>query len=137
MPEWKRQQSLQPPDTVNLILSNFESQPKEEKQAFLDTTNEYENTALHWAALNGHLPVVKALVEAGASVALANDKNYVPLDLAGFSEKFDVVDYFLAESGMLEKENEEEGLNGAVANVELEDAEDDADEENPAKGSSS
>lgn len=68
---------------------------------------------------------------------MANDKNYVPLDLAGFSEKFDVVDYFLAESGMLEKENEEEGLNGAVANVELEDAEDDADEENPAKGSSS
>lgn len=49
--------------------------------------------------------MVKVLVEAGASVALANDKNYVPLDLASFGEKFDVVDYFLEKSGGLEEEN--------------------------------
>ncbi|KAK0652558.1 ankyrin repeat-containing domain protein [Cercophora newfieldiana] len=108
-------------ETVSLLLNQFASRPQEEKQAFLDFPNEYGNTGLHWAALSGHLPVVKLLVEAGASVAIANDKNYVPLDLAGFNEKFDVVDYFLAQSGMLEKENGEEGLSGAAGGVELED----------------
>jgi ankyrin repeat protein len=65
--------------------------------------------------------VVKLLVEAGASVALANDKNYVPLDLASFGEKFDVVDYFLEKSGGLEDENAEDGggLEGAVEGVTL------------------
>ena len=82
-------------DTVNLLLSHFASSSAEQKKAFLDAANEYGNTGLHWAALNGHLPVVKQLVEAGASVALANDKNYVPLDLANFGDKKDVVEYFL------------------------------------------
>ncbi|KAK0618972.1 ankyrin repeat-containing domain protein [Immersiella caudata] len=105
-------------ETVTLLLSHFTSSPPE-KQAFLDAPNEYGNTSLHWAALSGHLPVVKALVEAGAGVAIANDKNYVPLDLAGFNEKMDVVDYFLAQSGMLEKENGEEGLKGGLEGVEV------------------
>lgn len=67
--------------------------------------------------------MVRCLVEAGASVALANDKNYVPLDLASFNEKFDVVDYFLKQSGDLERKNEEDGLSGAVADVKMEDEE--------------
>lgn len=87
-------------DTVNLLLSHFASSSAEQKKAFLDAANEYGNTGLHWAALNGHLPVVKQLVEAGASVALANDKNYVPLDLANFGDKKDVVEYFLRQAGL-------------------------------------
>ncbi|KAK4157190.1 ankyrin repeat-containing protein YAR1 [Chaetomidium leptoderma] len=107
-------------EIVTLLLSHFTSRPAEEKQAFLDAPNEYGNTGLHWAALGGHLAVVKLLVEGGASVALANDKNYVPLDLASFGDKFDVVDYFLAQSGGLEDENAEEGgLDGAVEGVQL------------------
>jgi ankyrin repeat protein len=94
------------PETVALLLSYFppstSSQPnapnQNAKQTFLDAPNSYGNTGLHWAALGGHLPVVKLLVEHGASVALANDKNYVPLDLASFGDKFDVVDYFLAQT---------------------------------------
>ncbi|KAK0720132.1 ankyrin repeat-containing domain protein, partial [Lasiosphaeris hirsuta] len=108
-------------DIVNTLLLHYESRPKEEKQAFLDATNEYGNTGLHWAAMGGHLPVVKILVEGGASVALENDKNYVPLDLANLGDKSDVVHYFLEQSGMLETKNGEDGLNGAVADVELED----------------
>jgi hypothetical protein len=61
----------------------------------------------------------------GASPALANDKNYVPLDLASFGEKFEVVDYFLKQSGEIEGGNEE-GLGESTAGVELEDGGDDA-----------
>ncbi|KXX77744.1 Ankyrin repeat-containing protein YAR1 [Madurella mycetomatis] len=114
-------------DIVNLLLSHFpDSLPKGSKQAFLDAPNEFGNTGLHWAALGGHLAVVKLLVENGASPALANDKNYVPLDLASFGDKFDVVDYFLAQSGGLESENAEEGM--SAEGVKLEDIDGDGDE---------
>ncbi len=76
---------------------------------------------------------MKLLVESGASVALANDKNYVPLDLASFGDKFDVVDYFLAQSGALEDENAEEGgLEGAVEGAQLDGEEE--SEEGSGKG---
>lgn len=110
-------------EIVEYILSRFPTTDKDQKQAFLDATNEFGNTALHWAALNGHLPIVKLLVENGASVALANDKNYIPLDLASFSEKIDVVDYFLKEVREMEAENAKEGLGEAVADVKVEDGE--------------
>jgi len=73
-----------------------------EKKGFLDAPNEYGNTALHWAAMNGHLAVVQLLVAEGAAPALANDKNYVPLDLASLHEKMDVVDWLLGQAGGLE-----------------------------------
>ncbi|AEO62927.1 uncharacterized protein THITE_2107749 [Thermothielavioides terrestris NRRL 8126] len=123
-------------ETVSFLLSHFASRPDGERQAFVDAANEYGNTGLHWAALGGHLAVVRLLVErGGASVALANDKNYVPLDLASFGDKADVVDYFLARSGGLEGEN---GLDGAVAGVSLEEGEEggeeDAEGESKGKG---
>lgn len=64
--------------------------------------------------------MVKFLVDQGASPALANDKNYVPLDLAMLNEKVAVADYFLEEVRRMEAENGEEGLGGAVGGVELE-----------------
>ena len=114
-------------DIVNFLLEHFTSSSKEEKQAFLDAPNEYGNTGLHWAALGGHLEVLKLLIENGASPALANDKNYIPLDLASFGEKLDVVDYFLAQVRDMEDENagadEGEALSGAVEGVQLENRE--------------
>ncbi|KAK0739430.1 ankyrin repeat-containing domain protein [Apiosordaria backusii] len=110
-------------EIIEYILSQFTSAPKEQKQAFLDATNEFGNTGLHWAALNGHLPVVKLLVDNGASVALANDKNYIPLDLASFGEKIDVVDYFLKEVREMEAKNGEEGLGEAMGDVKMDDEE--------------
>jgi len=71
--------------------------------------------------MSGHLPVVKLLVDAGASVALPNDKNYIPLDLASFGEKVDVVDYFLKEVREMEAKEGEEGLATAVGNADLKD----------------
>jgi uncharacterized protein len=117
-------------ETVTLLLSHFPpTGNKKQKQDFLDAPNEYGNTALHWAALSGHLPVVKKLVEAGASVAIANDKNYVPLDLAASNEKRDVVDYFLEQSGMLEETNGEEGLRVGLEGVDVDGEEGDDFEE--------
>lgn len=87
--------------------------------------------------MGGHLPVVRQLVEAGASVALANDKNYVPLDLASLGDKFEVVDYFLSQAGGLEDENAEEGgLEEAVGAVGVDggDEEEDGEGEGTGKG---
>jgi ankyrin repeat protein len=106
---------------VRKLLEYFAGRPKEEKQAFLDEPNEHGNTGLHWAALGGHLETVKLLMDQGASPALANERNYVPLDLANFNDHAEVAQYFLSSAGMLEDKNQEEGLNGAVASVEIED----------------
>lgn len=105
---------------MKYLLDQVQDQPKEARQAFVDDVNEYGNTALHWASMNGHLAVVKLLVDRGALQALANDKNYVPLDLASFNDKEDVVDYFLKSSGIRESENSEatdavSGANGCAA----------------------
>ena len=67
------------------------------------------------------------MVENGASPAIANDKNYVPLDLASFGDKFEVVDYFLAQSGGIEGQNEE-GLGGAAQDIKLDDGEEGEEE---------
>ncbi|CAK7237034.1 ankyrin repeat-containing protein [Sporothrix curviconia] len=105
------------------------------RQAFLDAPNAFGNTALHWAAMNGHLAVVKLLVdEAGASPALANDKNYVALDLAGLNDKVAVVDYFLASAEKASasasaSSQANGGLSEAVAGVDLKNADDDDDDD--------
>ncbi|KAI3392716.1 hypothetical protein diail_5273 [Diaporthe ilicicola] len=106
-------------EIVKIILSHFADRPKEEKQALLDAQNEFGNTGLHWAALGGHLELVKLLVAEGASPALANDKNYVPLDSASFGEKHDVVDFFLGQMEKLETENGDAGLGRAAGGLEV------------------
>lgn len=121
---------------VKSTLACFDGRPEAEKKLFIDAPNEYGNTGLHWAAMNGHLDVVKLLIEQGASPALANDKNYIPLDLASFNDKVEVVDYFLAQSGGIEGDNSD-GLEGAVGEVqmaegELGDGDDDGDVDNKA-----
>lgn len=89
---------------------------------------------MHWAALGGHLDVVKLLMAQGALPALANEQNYVPLDLALFGEHNDVAQFFLASAGMLEEKNQENGLSGAVESVKLEEGES-GEEESQASAS--
>lgn len=82
--------------------------------------------------MGGHLEVVKYLTAEGASPALANDKNYIPLDLASFGEKMNVVDYFLSQMDKMEDSNEGEGgLDNAAASMEIsaEDMEEDVEED--------
>lgn len=110
-------------DIVRKLVQEFDSRPKEEKQTYLDDANEHGNTGLHWAALGGHLEIVKFLLDQGASPALANEQNWVPLDSAYFNDKTEVAQYFLSFSGGLEDKNQEDGLNGAVEAVELHEGE--------------
>lgn len=107
------------PETVRRLLQCFEGRPTDETQTYLDEANEHGNTGLHWAALGGHLAIVKLLMEHGASPALANESNYVPLDLANLNEKRAVVEHFLASAGMLESKNGDSGLATAAESIEL------------------
>ncbi|CAN8096253.1 unnamed protein product [Discula destructiva] len=116
-------------ELVTALLSHFSAASKELKQTFLDACNEFGNTGLHWAAMGGHLEVVKFLVAEGASTAIANDKNYIPLDLASFAEKMNVVDYFLDQMEDLEGENGGEGLRMAAGSMELSGEKDSAETE--------
>lgn len=72
---------------------------------------------------------MKLLVAEGASPAVANDKNYVPLDSASFGEKHDVVDFFLAQMEKLETKNAGAGLDQAAGGLEVGGSGGDADEE--------
>lgn len=65
----------------------------------------------------------------GASPAIANDKNYVPLDSASFGEKHDVVDFFLAQMEKLETKNADAGLDKAAEGLEVSGSGGDGDEE--------
>lgn len=107
-------------ETVRKVVQQFDGRPKEEKQAFLDEPNEHGNTGMHWAALGGHLDTVKFLMENGASPALANERDYVPLDMANMNDKTEVSQYFLSFISSLEGEN---GLDGATTSLEVEDGE--------------
>ncbi|KAL2106906.1 hypothetical protein VUR80DRAFT_5963 [Thermomyces stellatus] len=105
-------------ETVRLLLSHF-TEPAA-RHAFLDAPNEFGNTGLHWAALGGHLETVRCLVEAGAAPALANQGDFVPLDLALSRGHQGVVDFFFERAKDKEGENGEKGaLEGAVEGVEL------------------
>ncbi|ROW01845.1 hypothetical protein VMCG_05503 [Cytospora schulzeri] len=103
-------------ETLEALASREGVSPAEIIMAAKD---EGKSTCVHWAAGQGHLDVVKYLVAEGASPALANDKNYVPLDLAGLNEKHDVVDYFLSQMEKMETGNGDEGLENATEGMEV------------------
>lgn len=50
-------------------------------------------SALHAAALFGHVPIVKQLIGAGADPALCNQDGLTPLQVAAQAKKSNVVDY--------------------------------------------
>ncbi|KAI1323672.1 ankyrin repeat-containing domain protein [Xylariaceae sp. FL0255] len=115
--------------TVTLILSHLPVQAKASVTAvptsedagsadadaalppptYIDMQNAFGNTALHWACLGGHLDIVKLLLSRGASPAIANDKDQIPLDLAAFNNHMHVVDHFLAQSKDIEGDNAHDG----------------------------
>ncbi|KAJ5494956.1 hypothetical protein N7539_000072 [Penicillium diatomitis] len=69
-------------EILNALLQKLSPLDAAQRTAFVNHPNHSGNTPLHWAALNTHLECVKALVEAGADVALKNDAGHDAMFLA-------------------------------------------------------
>lgn len=76
--------------------------------AILNTQNKAGNTALHWAALNGHLQSVKVLLQEGSDPTITNQKGHDAVFEAELNDKKEVVEWVLKEGG----EGLEEGISG-------------------------
>ena len=94
--------------------------------AIINAQNQAGNTALHWAALNGHLEAVKILLEHGGDPTITNSRGHDAVYEAELNDKREVVEWMLKEGG----ESLEEGVGGNTEDsVEDERAEEeDADE---------
>lgn len=73
------------------------------RSAILNLQNRSGNTALHWAALNGHLEAVKILVASGANSAVKNKAGFDAVYEAEINSKGDVVEWLLKEGNLDEE----------------------------------
>jgi hypothetical protein len=76
----------------------------------LNAQNLAGNTALHWAALNGHLESVKVLLDEGSDPTITNQRGHDAVYEAELNDKMEVVEWVLKEGG----EGLEEGLGSGV-----------------------
>lgn len=90
--------------------------------SILNTQNNAGNTALHWAALNGHLESVKVLLDHGSDPTITNQRGHDAVFEAELNDKQNVVEWVLKEGGA----GLEAGIAGEIAEGE---AEGDGDEE--------
>lgn len=97
----------------------------------LNAQNKAGNTALHWAALNGHLEAVKVLLDEGSDPTITNQKGHDAVYEAELNDKNDVVEWVLKEGG----EGLEEGFGGESAEGEA-DAMDEGESSSMAEESS-
>jgi ankyrin repeat protein len=75
--------------------------------------NKAGNTALHWAALNGHLDAVKVLLEQGADPTIKNARGHDAIYEAELNDKMQIVDWVLKNAG--EGLEQGAGVNGSDA----------------------
>lgn len=77
--------------------------PPSLRSAILNLQNRSGNTALHWAALNGHLEAVKILVASGANSSVRNKAGFDAVYEAEINSKEDVVEWLLKEGNLDEE----------------------------------
>ena len=97
------------------VLAEYFSTP-----ASLNRQNAQGSTPLHWAALNGHLAVVKQLVGAGADMWTKNEAGHLAMFEAERADKGDVVQFLLEAGG---KDVERVGAEGGVSEEDMKDME--------------
>lgn len=90
-------------DVIKLLLSYATEKASTPTAALINAVNDAGNTALHWAALNGHLESVKLLVQSGADVTIINKAGHDAVFEAELNDKREVVDWLLEEVEELEK----------------------------------
>ena len=82
--------------TSDLVASKPGLRAQQEAPALINRANSNGNTALHWAALNGHLEAAKALVSAGADARVKNSAGRDAAVEAEHSGKDEVANYLLS-----------------------------------------
>jgi hypothetical protein len=95
------------------VLAEYFSTP-----ASLNRQNAQGSTPLHWAALNGHLAVVKQLVGAGADMWTKNEAGHLAMFEAERADKGDVVQFLLEAGG---KDVERVGAEAGVSEEDMKD----------------
>lgn len=83
---------------------------------FVNHGNKEGNTPLHWAAYNGHLAIVEALIKAGADMWQKNAAGHLAMFEAERADRNDVVQYLLEAGG---KEVERAGDEGMPSEEDL------------------
>ena len=73
----------------------FKKQQNEGKNVDVNKKNQHEHTALYIAARNGHLPVVKFLVQHGADKNAVQKTKSTPLHAAAYYGHYQVVEYLV------------------------------------------
>lgn len=97
-------------ETAKYILSLI---PKDQLKEYVNLQNETGNTALHWAALNGHQPIVELLCdEFEADPFIRNSFGHDAIFEAENNNKEEIETYFLKKYDV-EPASEEEGDNNA------------------------
>lgn len=76
-----------------------------DKGASLNTTDENNQTALHWAAKNGHDAVVKLLLDKGVNLYAKDTNNQTPLSLAAAGGHEAVVKLLLEKGARSDEKN--------------------------------
>ncbi|KXL43245.1 hypothetical protein M433DRAFT_58814 [Acidomyces richmondensis BFW] len=98
----------------------------EAETMFINRQNSQGNTPLHWAAYNGHLHVVKALIESGADMWIKNQAGHLAMFEAERAEKNEVVQYMLEAGGRKVEQAGTEGVPTADEEVDMSDGEGEA-----------
>lgn len=93
------------PSLLSALGAAAEGSPSE----FVNHGNQEGNTPLHWAAYNGHLNIVAALIKAGADMWQKNAAGHLAMFEAERADKHDVVQYLLEVGGKeVERAGEED-----------------------------
>ncbi|KAK3057411.1 ankyrin repeat-containing protein [Extremus antarcticus] len=78
---------------------NGTSADQSQSPQFVNRQNQEGNTPLHWAAYNGHLEIVKSLIDVGADMWIKNSAGHLAMFEAERAEKNDVVQHLLQTGG--------------------------------------
>ncbi|KAK6442381.1 ankyrin repeat-containing protein [Oleoguttula sp. CCFEE 5521] len=106
------------PKPLSQVNATASSSQASSAPGLVNRQNVQGSTPLHWASLNGHLTVVKLLIEAGADMWIKNSAGHLAMFEAERADKGEVVQYLLEAGG---KEVESLGHEGQPSSEDVQD----------------